>query len=170
MTNTNAANTLYDNLAYECDLAMALVDVLLEEQACLVKMETTRLSELALSKEAMMLELEKRYLASAAKAREAGYEANMDGLAHWVDELAGFEPRLSSTYATLRNTLQQAQRLNNTNGELVAEQLAGLQDRIAILTAAAVANQAPAPSDTYGPKGGLNAGGGAGLMPRAVIR
>ncbi|HEX4843686.1 MAG TPA: flagellar protein FlgN [Limnobacter sp.] len=169
MSNTIAAKSLYNNLAYECDLAMALVDVLLEEQACLVKMETSRLSELALTKEAMMLDLEKRYLASAEKAQEAGYAPNLDGMAHWVDELCAFEPKLNGTYATLRNTLMQAQRLNTTNGELVSEQLAGLQERIAILTAAAVASQAPTASDTYGPKGGLSAGNAA-AMPRAVIR
>ncbi|HEX4917750.1 MAG TPA: flagellar protein FlgN [Limnobacter sp.] len=169
MSNTNAAKSLYDNLAYECDLAMALVDVLLEEQACLIRMETSRLSELALTKEAMMLDLEKRYQASAEKAHQAGYASNLDGMAHWVDELSAFEPRLSGTYSTLRSTLSQAQRLNNTNGELVTEQLAGLQERIAILTAAAVASQSPTASDTYGPKGGLSSGGG-NAMPRAVIR
>jgi len=169
MSNTLAAKSLYESLAHECDLAMALVDVLLEEQACLVKMETSRLGDLALSKEAMMIELETRYLACTKKAEQAGHAGNLDGLAHWVDELSVFEPRLRGTYSTLRNTLQQAQRLNSTNGELVTEQLAGLQDRIAILTAAAVASQAPAASDTYGPKGGLSAAGTA-TMPRAVIR
>lgn len=41
MSHADAAKNLYRNLAYECDMAMALVDILLEEQACLVKLQTT---------------------------------------------------------------------------------------------------------------------------------
>jgi flagellar biosynthesis protein FlgN len=71
----------------------------------------------------------------------------------------------------LRTTLSHAQRLNKTNGEIVSEQLAGLQERISILTAAAVADQAPTASDTYGPKGGMSQSAlTGGAMPRAVIR
>lgn len=171
MSHADAAKNLYRNLAYECDMAMALVDILLEEQACLVKLQTPELNSLALRKEAMMLELEKRYTNNIEMARSEGFPDNMDGIALWVDVLAAHEPRLLGTYSTLRTTLSHAQRLNNTNGELVAEQLAGLQERISILTAAAVADQKPAASDTYGPKGGMSQStvtGGA--MPRAVIR
>lgn len=170
MSHTEQAINLYRNLAQECDIAMALVDVLLEEQACLVKLETARLGELALQKESMMLELEKRYLNNIQIAQSLGYEPTLDGMAYWVDDLAGDERRLQGTYATLRETLQQAHRLNTTNGELVAEQLAGLQDRIAILTAAAVADQQTGSANTYGPTGSLNSLSGSGITPRAVIR
>jgi flagellar biosynthesis protein FlgN len=171
MPHADAAKNLYRNLAYECDMAMALVDILLEEQACLVKLQTTELNSLALRKEAMMLELEKRYLNNAQLAKAEGFQPNMDGIALWVDILSVHEPRLLGTYSTLRTTLTHAQRLNKTNGELVTEQLAGLQERIAILTAAAVAEQKPTASDTYGPKGGMSQSAlTGGAMPRAVIR
>ena len=171
MSHADAAKNLYRNLAYECDMAMALVDILLEEQACLVKLQTTELNSLALRKEAMMLELEKRYLNNVQLAKAEGFQPNMDGIALWVDVLAAHEPRLLGTYSTLRTTLTHAQRLNNTNGELVTEQLAGLQERILILTAAAVAEQKPTASDTYGPKGGMSQSAlTGGAMPRAVIR
>jgi len=171
MTQIDLARQLYSQLAVECDLAMALVDVLFEEQACLVKLETDRLSELALSKEGLMLDLEKRFKTNAALAHEHGFEPSLDGLALWIDQLAKLEPKLQGTYSTLRTTLQQAQRLNSNNGELVTEQLAGLQERIAILTAAAVAEQVPGTATTYGPKGGLNTTGpSANPTPRAVIR
>ena len=171
MSHADSAKNLYRNLAYECDMAMALVDILLEEQACLVQLQTPELNSLALRKEAMMLELEKRYMNNIQLAKAEGFPANMDGIALWVDVLAAHEPRLLGTYSTLRTTLSHAQRLNNTNGELVAEQLAGLQERISILTAAAVADQKPAASDTYGPKGGMSQSTvAAGSMPRAVIR
>ena len=171
MSHADAAKNLYRNLAYECDMAMALVDILLEEQSCLVKLQTTELNSLALRKEAMMLELEKRYLANIQLAKAEGFQPNLDGIALWVDVLAAHEPRLLGTYSTLRTTLTHAQRLNNTNGDLVSEQLAGLQERISILTAAAVADQKPAASDTYGPKGGMSQSSvTGGAMPRAVIR
>ena len=171
MSHADSAKNLYRNLAYECDMAMALVDILLEEQACLVKLQTPELNSLALRKEAMMLELEKRYMNNIQLAKAEGFQPNMDGIALWVDVLAAHEPRLLGTYSTLRTTLGHAQRLNNTNGELVTEQLAGLQERISILTAAAVADQKPAASDTYGPKGGMSQSSvTGGAMPRAVIR
>lgn len=171
MSHADSAKNLYRNLAYECDMAMALVDILLEEQACLVQLQTPELNSLALRKEAMMLELEKRYLNNIQLAKAEGFQPNMDGIALWVDVLAAHEPRLVGTYSTLRTTLGHAQRLNNTNGELVTEQLAGLQERISILTAAAVADQKPAASDTYGPKGGMSQSSvTGGAMPRAVIR
>lgn len=171
MSHADAAKNLYRNLAHECDMAMALVDILLEEQACLVKLETTELNSLALRKEAMMLELERRYLNNVQLAKAEGFQPNMDGIALWVDVLAEHEPRLLGTYSTLRTTLSHAQRLNKTNGELVTEQLAGLQERISILTAAAVAEQKPTASDTYGPKGGMSQSAlTSGTMPRAVIR
>lgn len=171
MSHADAAKNLYRNLAYECDMAMALVDILLEEQACLVKLHTDELGSLALRKEAMMLELEKRYLGNAQLAKAEGFEPNMEGIALWVDVLAAHEPRLLGTYSTLRTTLSHAQRLNKTNGDIVTEQLAGLQERISILTAAAVADQVPTASDTYGPKGGMSQSAlTGGAMPRAVIR
>jgi len=171
MSHADSAKNLYRNLAYECDMAMALVDILLEEQACLVKLHTDELSSLALRKEAMMLELEKRYLGNVQLAKAEGFEPSMEGIALWVDVLAAHEPRLLGTYSTLRTTLSHAQRLNKTNGEIVSEQLAGLQERISILTAAAVADQAPTASDTYGPKGGMSQSAlTGGAMPRAVIR
>ena len=171
MSHVAAAKNLYNNLAYECETAMALVDILLEEQACLVKMETGALNSLATRKEAMMLDLEKRYLANIELSKAAGFAPDLDGIALWVDVLAADEPRLLGTYSTLRSTLTHAQRLNTTNGELVTEQLAGLQERISILTAAAVAEQKPTASDTYGPKGGMAQSAlTGGAMPRAVIR
>lgn len=174
MLHTKQAINLYSNLAEECDIAMALVDVLLEEQASLIKLETSKLSALALKKEGMMLELEQRFQTNTTNAQQAGFAPTMDGLALWVDTLLDGEPRLQSTYATLRSTLQHAHRLNTLNGELVIEQLAGLQERISILTAAALAekNGTGQATNTYSPKGSLSgAGTNAGSTPpRAVIR
>jgi len=61
MAHTLTPETMYSELAQECELAMQLVDVLLEEQSCLIKMETSRLSDLALKKEGMMFALDKRF-------------------------------------------------------------------------------------------------------------
>ena len=171
MSHIDSASNLYRSLAQECDLAMALVDVLLEEQTCLIKLETVRLTELALQKEGMMLDLEKRYLNHLQQARLHGFSANMNGIADWVDSLGGKYPKLQGTYSTLRSTLEHAQRLNKTNGDLVAEQLAGLNERISILTAAAIGDQVQSASDTYSAKGALHSAAVLGLAtPRAVIR
>lgn len=168
MSKAKQAQQLLLDLSTDCEKAMQLVDTLLEEQACLVKMLTDQLAELAVKKEGMMFDLEKRFKANVALAVGAGYSENLAGFEDWIDELGQHAPTLSKTFETLRTTLDQAKRLNNMNGELVAEQLAGLKDRIAILTAASIENGTKKPSDTYGPKGGL--AGNSGAKPRAVIR
>lgn len=166
-----SATDLYKALAQECELGMALVDLLFEEQASLVKLDVAHLQELALKKEAMMLELEKRYQNNVQLARANGFEANFDGLSDWVERLAPQEKNLQVTFYTLKSTLLQAQRINETNGEIVAEQMAGLQERISILTAAALQEQSGGASDTYSAKGAMQQRAGkAGATPRAVIR
>lgn len=168
MSMAKQAKQLLVDLSTDCEKAMQLVDTLLEEQACLVKMLTDRLGELSVKKEGMMFDLEKRFKANLDLAVSAGYPKDVAGFEKWVDDLSKFQPTLVKTFETLRSTLEHAKRLNNINGKLVAEQLAGLKDRIAILTAASIESKAQKPSDTYGPKGGLASTSGA--KPRAVIR
>jgi len=167
MAHTLTPETMYSELAQECELAMQLVDVLLEEQSCLIKMETARLSDLALKKEGLMFELDKRFQKNIESASRAGYSANLKGLTDWIESLAEGFRKLQGTFQTLKTSLEHAQRLNQSNSELVNEQLAGIHERISILTAASV-NSTTGKQDTYGPKGGLNSPGG--LKPRAVIR
>jgi flagellar biosynthesis protein FlgN len=168
MPHTITPKTLYKELAQECELAMQLVDVLLEEQSSLIRMETQRLSDLALKKEGLMFELEKRFQSNSKLAVQAGFSKDLVGLNAWISSLADGIPELKGTFQTLKSSLEQAQRLNIINGELVNEQLAGIQERISILTAAFVQSGSGGVQDTYGPKGGMNSG--AGLKPRAVIR
>lgn len=168
MPHTITPKILYQELAQECELAMQLVDVLLEEQSSLIRMETQRLSDLALKKEGLMFELEKRFQSNSKLAVLAGYSADLTGLNAWIGSLAEGVPELTGTFQTLKSSLEQAQRLNMINGELVNEQLAGIQERISILTAASVQNATGGAQDTYGPKGGMTPG--AGFKPRAVIR
>ncbi|MDX1667889.1 MAG: flagellar protein FlgN [Limnobacter sp.] len=168
MSPTTQAQTLLQELAKDCEKAMQLVDILFDEQASLLKMHTDRLGELAVQKESMMFELEKRFKEHLGQAVKAGQPDTLAGLETWIDKLTIHAPTLASTFETLRSSLEQAKRLNKTNGELVSEQLASLKDRIAILTAASIESGNAKPADTYGPKGGL--GNSAGSKPRAVIR
>lgn len=168
MSKAKQATNLLLELSADCEKAMQLVDTLLEEQACLVKMLTGQLGELSVKKEGMMFDLEKRFKANVALAVEAGYSSDLLGFESWIDSLNRYEPTLGRTFETLRSTLEQAKRVNNVNGDLVAEQLAGLKDRIAILTAASIEKEGKKPSDTYGPKGSLASNSGS--KPRAVIR
>jgi len=168
MPQTITPKTLYKELAHECELAMQLVDVLLEEQSSLIRMQTQQLSDLALKKEGLMFELEKRFQSNSKLAVQAGYSNDLAGLNAWISGMADGIPELAGTFQTLKSSLEQAQRLNIVNGELVNEQLAGIQERISILTAASVQSGTSGAHDTYGPKGGMSPG--AGLKPRAVIR
>jgi len=168
MSQSLTPSVLYLELAQECELAMQLVDVLLEEQSSLIRMETERLAELALRKEGLMFELEKRFLANAQRAVADGYADNLEGLNDWIAHKALGQEQLLGTFTTLKSTLAHAQKLNEANGELVEEQLAGIQQRISILTAASVQKNTGDTAGTYGPKGGLFAQ--SGVKPRAVIR
>jgi len=169
MSQSLNPSVLYLELAQECELAMQLVDVLLEEQSCLIRMETERLAELALRKEGLMFELEKRFLANAQRAVADGFTDNLEGLNDWIAQKATGHEQLMGTFATLKSTLAHAQKLNVANGELVDEQLAGIQQRISILTAASVQKNAGDTAGTYSAKGSLFAQNG-GVKPRAVIR
>jgi len=171
MAKTLTPQHLYNELAQECELAMQLVDVLLEEQSSLIRMTTQHLPELALRKEGLMFELEKRFHANLQYAVAAGFESSLTGLNAWIEQQAEKHLPLQGTFSTLKTTLTQAQRLNISNGELVEEQLAGIQARISILTAASVQTQQTTGGTVYGPKGGLaNPGGSTQVKPRAVIR
>jgi flagella synthesis protein FlgN len=164
------ATDLYKALAQECELGMTLVDILFEEQTSLVKLETARLQEISLKKEGMMFDLERRYQNNISLAKANGFTESFEGLEAWVTSLSKQEPKLQGTLGTLKATLHQAQRINQTNGELVAEQMAGLQQRISILTAAAVAEQTGRSSDTYSAKGSMQQKGSTAGNTRAIIK
>ena len=168
MSNATQAKVLLKSLSDNCELAMQLVDTLLDEQACLIKMNTEELVELSVKKEGMMFDLEKRFRHYLECAVQQGFEESPIGLEQWVELLNTIEPTLNRTFGTLKTTLEQAKRLNTTNGELVAQQLVGIRQRIDILTAAAVEKTSDKEAETYSAKGGIS--NKSGPTSRAVIR
>lgn len=168
MTTKTHSQSILSSMKADCELAMALVDTLLEEQAALLKAQTEALESITAKKEAQMFELEQHMAACVEAAKRDGFAASTDGLIQWVDSLASHAKELPRTYATLRDTLGQAKRLNDLNGEIVNEQLASIKDRLSILTAAST-QQAAQAGNTYGPSSGF-AGKGSVTKPRAVIR
>ncbi|NJM32266.1 MAG: flagellar protein FlgN [Limnobacter sp.] len=117
-----------------------------------------------------MFELEKRYKANLKHARQAGFPESFEGFQAWVDLLATTDVHLRGNFQTLLDALHHSQRLNAMNGEIVQEQLLGLQQRICILTAASLADPHQ-PTDTYGPKGSMGSGNSStSRAARAIIR
>ncbi|MFN7835967.1 MAG: flagella synthesis protein FlgN [Burkholderiaceae bacterium] len=155
---------LHDALTRECDMVMTLVDVLSDERSCLIHLDSQRLVELALRKEALMLELEQRSTERLQMARDMGFSADKNGLTQCMERLSHHDERIGLLFQTFQQTVTQAQRLNDLNGALVAEQLTSLHTRIQILT------EATRPiSQVYGPDGIYGQPNGA-LSPGVVAR
>ena len=162
-----AENTsiLHQALSEECEMAMTLVDVLSDEQSCLIRLESARLIELALKKESLMLELERRFKQRLKEAQQLGFGEDYDALVLWVKDAGRKDTRIPFLFSTFQNTVAQAQRLNDLNGALVAEQLASLQTRIQILTE----SSRPVSAGVYGPDGAYG-GGTVVSLPKVIVR
>lgn len=153
MTHPTANPALTALLTRECDLVMSLVDVLSDEQACLIHMQAERLMELAIHKESLMHDLERlsgHRLALCAQQGGGETPAELDA---WMRKLAETDLNLHCLIENFKTSLRQAQRLNTLNGTLVTEQLGTLQQRLAIIQQASQIN----PPVTYGPNGMLGA-------------
>lgn len=134
---------------------MTLVDVLLEEQSALITMKTNLLSDLSLKKESLMFKLDAKFKLYADEARLQGFGEGSGSVRLWIETLAQKLPRLQTTFLTLQSSIEHAKHLNETNSTLVAEQLAGISHRIAILTAASLDKKNQNEASTYGPQGGF---------------
>lgn len=136
-------------LTRECEQVMSLVDVLSDEQACLINLQADRVLDLAIQKEALMHELESLHTQRMNLAMANGIEASPAALDQWMRELAADDLNLHCLIENFKTSLRQAQRLNNLNGTLVSEQLSTLQQRMTLIQRA---SQAQTPV-TYGPDG-----------------
>lgn len=164
MNQTTASATLAALLTRECDQVMSLVDVLSDEQACLIHMQAERLMELAVQKESLMHELERLSRQRLTLCEQHGGGSSAAQLDAWMCKLAETDLNLHCLIENFKNSLRQAQRLNNLNGTLVTEQLATLQQRMAIISQASQVN----PPVTYGPNGML--GANSPFTQRSAIR
>jgi len=149
MNQTGINSALSSLLTRECDLVMTLVDVLSDEQACLIHMQADRLYELAIQKEALMHDLENLHRQRLGICQQCGGGQSPADLDAWMKQLAAGDFNLHCLIDNFKTSLRQAQHLNNLNGTLVAEQLGTLQQRLNIITQAAQST----PSVTYGPNG-----------------
>lgn len=168
MSKFSSEKLLFESISDDCDKAMTLVDVLLEEQTSLITMKTNSLSDLSLKKESLMFKLDGKFKQYQAEADSQGFGQKEGSVRQWVETAAKNMPKLSSTFLTLQNTLEHARHLNATNSNLVAEQLAGISNRIAILTAASMNKNSQSKSATYGPKSGF--GDSEKVTSRVIIR
>lgn len=151
-------------LTRECDQVMSLVDVLSDEQACLIHMQADRVMELAVQKEALMHDLERLSRQRLSLCAQNGGGNTPLELDAWMRQLAANDLNLHCLIENFKGSLRQAQRLNNLNGTLVAEQLATLQQRMTIIHQASQVN----PPVTYGPNGLL--GAASPFTQRSAIR
>ncbi len=165
MTSATSISQLHQSLSEECDMAMTLVDMLSEEQTCLIRLNSDALVDIALKKEQLMLSLEARFKKQIHDAEQLGFGSGLDALLERVKQADTSDLRIGFVFKTFQETVAQAQRLNDLNGTLVAEQLSSLQARINIL----IESTRPAVAAVYGPDGGYSNKQGAS-MSRVVAR
>lgn len=149
MIQDNQISTLTALLTRECELVMSLVDVLSDEQGCLIQLDSDRLLDVSTQKEALMHQLERLFQARLEASQGFGNPPGIDGLEAWMQSVAERDLNLRCLIDNFKDSLRQAQRLNNLNGTLVSEQLSTLQARLSIITRARDVN----PPATYGPDG-----------------
>ena len=166
MTQDAIYKQLHDAIALDCDMAMNLVDILTEEQSCLIRFNADSLVSLSQKKESLMLELEARFRGKITEAEALGLGQGVDALVARMAEAGLYDSRIPLSFKTFQSTMQQAQRLNDLNGTLVAEQLQSLQARVQIL----IDNARPAVAGTYGPDGAMASQQGTPTMSRVVVR
>jgi flagellar biosynthesis/type III secretory pathway chaperone len=153
MTPDSPVATLTALLTRECELVMSLVDVLSDEQTGLVKIDSDRLLEVSTQKEALMHQLERLFQARLQACEGFGNPPGVPALENWMQSVADQDLNVRCLIDNFKSSLRQAQRLNNLNGTLVAEQLSTLQQRLSIITKARDLNPPP----TYGPDGTFGA-------------
>ncbi len=155
---------LTELLTRECDFVMSLVDILSEEQTCLIKIDADRLLELAVQKETVMHDLDRLFQLRIRACRECGYADNTSGMESWMESVAAIELNVRCLLENFKTSLKQAQKLNTLNGTLVSEQLSTLQQRISFMQKA----RNPNLTGTYGPDGTF--GSSSPFTQRAAIR
>ena len=164
MDMNTQVKVLNELLTRECDFVMSLVDILSEEQTCLIKMDADRLLELTVQKETVMHDLDRIFQLRTRACRQCGYTDSLTGMESWMDTVASMDLNVRCLLDNFKSSLKQAQKLNTLNGTLVSEQLSTLQQRINLMQKARDHN----PPSTYGPDGTF--GSSSPFTQRAAIR
>jgi len=155
---------LTELLTRECDFVMSLVDILSEEQTCLIKMNAERLVELTVQKETVMHDLERLFQLRVRACEQSGHPNGMAGMESWMEAIANQDLNVRCLLENFKASLQQGRKLNNLNSTLVSEQLSTLQQRISFMQKA----RNPNLTGTYGPDGTF--GSSSPFTQRAAIR
>jgi flagella synthesis protein FlgN len=139
-------NSPADTLQEEHRAATSLLQILDEEQACLLNAETASLEGLTQQKAALvgeMTELAKRRHALLARA---GFTANEAGMQGWIGSPAS-SPSAGRMWKALLSLAENAREKNRVNGLLISQYMARNQNALKILQGS------PQGGGFYGPDG-----------------
>ncbi|HEV2609552.1 MAG TPA: flagellar protein FlgN [Noviherbaspirillum sp.] len=135
-----------DTLQEEHQAATSLLQILDEEQACLLNAETESLAGLTQKKAALvgeMTELAKRRHQSLASA---GLAPNESGMQNWIGSPAS-SPSAGRMWKALLSLIETAREKNRVNGLLIGKYLARNQSALKVLQGS------PQGGGFYGPDG-----------------
>ena len=125
----------------------SLVELMQQEQACLVSADTDALNELTPRKTQLIAELTRLSQQRHAALQAAGFAADDTGMAPWL--AAHGDASAQEAWTALLDTTRAAKELNRVNGMLISKHLTHTQQLITAMRTPTGA----AETGIYGPSG-----------------
>ncbi|RZI42108.1 flagellar protein FlgN [Herbaspirillum sp. HC18] len=139
-------SSLAQSLGEELRAAASLLDVLRQEQSCLIEANVDELAKLTPEKTKIVVRMselaQNRYRALA----NAGFDANDTGMEKWASSTAAQTAAVKS-WKELLDFAREAKELNRVNGMLISKHMSRNQAALNILQGA------PQGGTMYGPNG-----------------
>lgn len=140
----SSGNNLAQRLGDEVRAAASLLDILKQEQSCLIAANVDALSPLTEEKTKVIVRMNEMAQTRHRALADAGFSANEEGMEQWAKHAA---PETSKAWSTLLDLARQAKELNRVNGMLIGQHLARNQATLNVLRGT------PQGGAMYGPNG-----------------
>ena len=148
------SNSLLSAISAETSALQQFISILEEEQKLLIGGDADAVLPLIDKKTGLITELGSAGQKREAALRELGIEIDKDAMEAWF---AKVPPALQQRWQQLLELAQTANRLNNTNGQLINTRLQYNQQALSVLMNAS----GSIGDDTYGPDGHKATGSGS---------
>lgn len=135
-----------DTLGKELEAAQRLLQLLKQEEACLIKADVEGMSKLTAEKASLATQMTELARQRSMVLRTAGYENSESGVTAWMNSPDATDND-RSTWTELLSLAQAGKELNRTNGLLIAQQIACNQSALNVLQGNAQGG------NVYGPNG-----------------
>jgi len=137
-------SSLAQGVGEELRAAQSLVDLLRQEQSCLIGADVEALGKLTEEKTKIVVRMTELAQRRYQELAGAGFEASDAGMEQWASSA---QPTAVQSWKDLLDLARQAKELNRVNGMLIGQHMARNQAALNILQGA------PQGGNMYGPNG-----------------